>query len=89
MKDAEIEKQGVKLGINQGTIRIIIDGYLVSDYENWWEEKPLFYFIRTLFDKYIYKYHFTKYTGELIHDIQDLHSRMQKFLNLYRYERQI
>jgi len=89
VKEVEIEKEGVKININQGTVRIIVDGYLETDYEGWWEAKPMFYFIRTLFDKYIYKKEFNEYQGWLIHDIQDLHSRMQKFLNLYRYERQI
>ena len=89
VKDVEIEKEGVKLNINQGTIRMIIDGYLESDYEGWWEDRPMFYFIRTLFDKYIYKSQFDKYQGWLIHDIQDLHSRIQKFLNLYKYERNV
>ena len=89
IKDVEIEKEDVKLNINQGTIRMVIDGYLESDYEGWWEDRPMFYFIRTLFDKYIYKSQFNKYQGWLIHDIQDLHSRIQKFLNLYKYERQV
>ena len=85
VKDAEIEKEGVKITINQGTVKIIIDGYLETDYEGWWEDKPMFYFIRTLFDKYIYKSQFKSYEGWLIHDIKDLNSRIQKFLNLYRY----
>ena len=89
VKDVEIEKDGVKLTVNHGTVRIIIDGYLESDYEGWWEEKPMFYFIRTLYDKFIYKNQFKYYEGWVIGDIQDLHSRIQKFLNLYRYEEAI
>ena len=89
VKDAEIEKEGAKIKVNQGMIRLIIDGYLETDYEGWWKERHLFYFIQILFDKYIYKSHFNKYQGWLIHDIQDLHSRIQKYLNLYKYERQI
>jgi hypothetical protein len=89
VKDVEIEKEGVKFNINQGTVRIIFDGYLETDYENWWGEKPMFYFIRTLFDKYIYKSHFKYYENWLLHDIRDLHARIQSFLNLYKYERQV
>jgi hypothetical protein len=89
VKDVEIEKEGVKLSINQGTVKIVIDGYLETDYEGWWEKKPMFYFIRTLFDKYLYKKQFKYYEGWLIHDIQDLHARIQKFLNLYKYERNV
>lgn len=86
VKDAEIDKEGVKIKINNGKLLMIFDAYLESDYEHKWEERPLFYFIRTLFDKYIFKSHFDKYEKDLVADLYDLHSRIQKFLNLYRYE---
>ena len=89
VKDAEIEKEGVKIGINNGNIHIIFDAYLESDYEHLWEGRPLFFFIRTIYDKIIFKKHFDRYEKMVIADAYDLHSRIQKFLNLYRYEQTI
>ena len=89
VKNVEIEKEGVKIKLNKGNIQLIMDGYLETDYEGWWEERPLLYFIRTLFDKYIFKRHYSQYEKWLINDVYDLHSRIQKFLNLYRYEKHV
>ena len=87
VKDVEIEKEGVKAKINQGKVMIIFDGYLESDYEHRWEAKPTFFLIRTLFDKYVFKRHFDKFEKWLVNDVYDIHGRVQKFLNLYKYEK--
>lgn len=89
IKDVEIEKEGVKLKLNQGKVLAIIDGYLETDYENKWENKPILYFLRTIFDKYIFRGYFQQYEKWLINDVNDIHSRIQKFLNTYRYEKKI
>ncbi len=89
VKDVEIEKQGVKMRLNQGKVMMIFDGYLESDYEHRWEEKPLFFLIRTLFDKYVFKTYFNKYEKWLVNDVYDIHGRIQRFLNLYRYEKHV
>ena len=89
VKDIEIEKEGVKLKLNQGKVMIVLDGYLESDYENKWEKMPVLYFIRTIFDKYIFRAHFHQYEKWLINDVNMIHSRIQRFLNIYRYEKKI
>jgi len=89
VKDVEIEKQGVKLKLQQGRIMMIFDAYLESDYEHKWDEKPMFFFIRTLFDKYIFKGYFAKAEKWVINDLFDIHGRIQRFLNLYRYEKHV
>ena len=89
IKDVEVEKEGVKLKLQQGRAMMIFDGYLDSDYENRWDAKPVFFFIRTIFDKYIFKHYFSKFEKWLVNDINDLHSRVQRFLNIYRYEKKI
>ena len=89
VKDVEIEKEGVKVKLNQGKVMFIFDGYLESDYDNKWEAKPMFFLIRTIFDKYIFRAHFNKFEKWLVNDVYDIHGRVQKFLNLYRYEKHI
>jgi len=89
LKEVEIEKEGAKIKINQGKLMIIMDGYLESDYENRWENKPILYFIRAIFDKYIFKNYFQKFEKWLVNDVYDIHSRIQKYLNVYRYEKHV
>ena len=85
LKDVEIEKEGAKVKLKHGKVMIIFDAYLESDYENRWEKKPLFYFLRSFFDKFVYKVHTERYEQGLVEECNDLHSQVKAFLNLYRY----
>lgn len=85
IKEVDIEIDKVKTKMNQGKADFIFDGYLETDYENRWESKPLFFFLRTVFNKYIFKPYTEGYQANIISDVNDLHSRIKGFLNLYRY----
>lgn len=85
IKDVEVEKDGVKVRLNQGKIQMVFDGYLETDYENRWEQKPTFFLIRTLFDKYFYKPFTQGFQTGVKSDLNHLVTRIKSFLNLYRY----
>ena len=85
IKDVEVERDGSKVKLNQGHITIVFDGYFETDYENRWEQKPTFFFIRTLFDKFVFKPYTERFKGRLIGEVNELHSLVKGFLNLYRY----
>lgn len=89
VKDVEIEKKGVKLKLNQGNLMMVFDGYLESDYEDKWEGKAIFFFIRTIFDKYFFRRHTDFYEKWLVNDLYNIHERIQRFLNVYRYEKHV
>lgn len=85
LKEVEVEREGVKIKLNQGKVQIVFDGWLTTDYENRWEGKPFFYFLRTIFDKYIYRVYTNKYEHHVIEDVNQIHDRIKGLLNLYRY----
>ena len=85
IKEIEVEMDKTKSKLNQGKVDFVFDGYLETDYENRWESKPLFYFLRTLFDKYIFKPYSVGYQSNAIDDVNDLHNRIKSFLNLYKF----
>jgi hypothetical protein len=85
MKDVEVEKDGSKVKLQQGDIHMVFDAFLETDYEHRWESKPMFYFLRTLFDKFIFRVYTDKFEGVLVNDTHDLYNRVKSFLNLYRY----
>ncbi|MEE9525210.1 MAG: hypothetical protein V3V78_01215 [Candidatus Woesearchaeota archaeon] len=89
VKEIEVEKQGIKLKLQQGRVMMIFDAYLESDYEHKWDERPMFFFLRTLFDKYVFKGYFRKAEKWLVNDLYQLHGRIQQFLNIHRYDRRI
>jgi hypothetical protein len=86
VKEVEIERDGRKIRLNQGECNVIITGYLVSDYEKKWEKNAVFYFIRGVFDKYVWRHHTYKGESGLVDECTHLYAQVKAFLNLYRYQ---
>jgi hypothetical protein len=85
VKEVEVEKDGHKLTLNQGRVAILIDGILQTDYENRWSSVPFYIFIRTMYDKFVYKSYIDQFEGKLNEEVEQLHVQMKAFFNLYRY----
>lgn len=85
VKEVMVEREGAKVKLNQGNIQMVFDGYLETDYENRWEQKPIFYLLRGIVDKYIYRSYLEGYKEVVKQDINHLMTQIKAFLNLYRY----
>ena len=83
--EVEIEKDGTKVKMNQGSVQLSFDGWLVTDYENRWEGKPIFFFLRQLFDRYVFKPYTMGYENAVAKDAGDIYGEVKAFLNLYQY----
>jgi hypothetical protein len=88
VKDVEVEKDQQKIKINQGEIKMIIDGYLLTDRRGQWKETPFQWFLVVMFNKYFFKQNFTKAEKWLNSDIDDLYQRIKSYLNVYKYQYQ-
>jgi hypothetical protein len=89
VKEVETEVDKVKVKLNQGKVRILFSGILETDWEGRWEQRALYYFIRALFDKYIYRKHTKDFEAEIVSDINELREKMGAFLNLYRFRKAV
>jgi hypothetical protein len=85
VKEVEVEKDKTKLKLNQGRVQFVFDAFLETDYEARWEGKPIFYFIRTVFDKYFYKPFTAGFERGVKEDLVHLQSQIKSFLNLYKF----
>src|SRR3989338_5550818 len=62
VKEVVIKKDGKKIRINNGDVFINIDGFIEAHvHGSFYQAKPIYYFIRTLIDKYIYNFWSDKY----------------------------
>jgi len=86
LKEVVVERDGQRVKMNQARVDIIFDGYLDTDYEDRWEQKPFYFFMRTLFDKFIYRTYSTQFEELLVENLYQLHTLVKSFLNLYQYE---
>ncbi len=86
VKEVDVEKDGKTVRLNQGDCAVFVTGYLVSDYEQKWEKNAMYYFIRGLFDKYVWRLHTYRGESGLVDECNHLVSQVKSFLNLYRYQ---
>lgn len=87
MNKVEIVKDDKKEKVDNARIIITFDGYLELDYFHYWDEHPFFVFIRSLYDRFIYKAYTDRFEKRLSYDIHQLYDRVERFLNFYRHYR--
>ena len=85
MRDAEVVIDNTKQKLNEGKIHIVLDAFLVTDYEGKWEMRPVYYFLKTVFEKFAFSPQISKYEGAVNEDVTDLHNQIKGYLNLYKY----
>jgi hypothetical protein len=71
--------------MNKGKAEFYFDAYVVTDYENKWETRPMFFFIKNIFDKFIYRLYTSSYDGEAIRDCTEVENEIRSFLNMNRF----
>ena len=89
IKEVETEVDKLKIKLNQGKITVLFSCFLETDWEGRWEQRPVYYFIRSMFDKYIYRKHTKDFESEIVSDLKELKEKMGSFLNLYRFKKAV
>lgn len=85
VKEVEVEDKGQTLNVNHGVVRIIIDGYLLTDRKGKWATKPFLWFLSIIFDQYLFRPHFSKFETWVQNDVDDLHHKIKEYLNVSKY----
>ena len=83
--EVEVEKDGEKVRVNHGVVRIYFDGYVKSDRFGIWTSKPFYWFLSIIFEKYFFKRHFRKLETWIASDVDDLHTKIKSYLNVFKY----
>jgi len=87
IKEVVIKKDGRKIRINNGDAFVNIDGFIQSHiHGSFFQVKPVYYFIRTLVDRFIYNFWSDKWDGVVTGDCHDLFKRIKAFFNLQNYK---
>lgn len=85
VQNVSVEHDGKKLQVQQGTLHITFDGYVVSDRKGKWQAKPFWWLLGMVLEKYFFREHYAKAERWLKDDVEDLHGRLKKFLNTFQY----
>ncbi|MBU0456975.1 MAG: hypothetical protein ABH824_06715 [Nanoarchaeota archaeon] len=85
IKDVEVEHDKQILNVSQGSVKITFDGFVVSDRANNWNEKPFYWFLSIILEKYFFKNHYDKAASWIESDVEDLHHQIKSYLNTFKY----
>ena len=76
-------KKHVKM--DQGKVLIHLDSFVQSDSEHKWDNTPFLVFLRTIFDKYIYKSYTERFEHHVTKLTHELYAVINKFLNIHEH----
>lgn len=82
MKDAEVEQDGKKISTNKGEIAITVRAELERDYEERWEDKKFWKFLRGVYEKYVIRTTVDEYEGDLDDKATEYISDIKGFLQI-------
>ena len=82
MTDAEAEENGKKVKTNKGDLTIEVKAKLKRDYEETWDKKPFWKFLRGIYDRYIMRTTQDQYEIRLMQKAQEFVANTKAFLNM-------
>lgn len=82
LKDAEVERDGKKESTNKGEVKITAEAKLVRDYEERWEDHPLWKTMRGIYDKYVIRTTIDEYEDKLGGNAEAFIEQVKAFLTL-------
>jgi hypothetical protein len=85
LQEVVVEKNKLKIKIMKGEASFTFDVFLATDYEGYWGTKPIYFFLRTIADKFLYRSYLDRYEDIAVKDKEDLKREMKSFLNMHRY----
>ncbi|NTV23120.1 MAG: hypothetical protein HGA85_01950 [Nanoarchaeota archaeon] len=85
MTDAEKKMDNLTLRMQKGKVNIVMDCFVLYDMRGKWEARAEYTFIRTIFDKYLFKSKSKDYEGQVKADAIELKNEIASFLNLNKF----
>ena len=80
-----ITKDGKKIRINNADVFVNVDGFIQTHmHGTFWQIKPIFYFIRSLIDQYIWNFWSFKWDSSVNEDGHDLFKTIWQFFEQER-----
>ena len=82
LTNIKVKKEGKEIDMNSGEVGISFKAILIKDYEDRWENAPVWKFLRGIYDRYIIKSRIEGYSDKLIEEIDELIAQCKSFLVL-------
>ncbi len=87
VKEKEVVIDGKKKKVSEGKVEITLIGLMDTDIEERWESKPLYFLMRQIYNKFVYRSILSKHEDQLDEDLTQLSKEIRAFLNIDRMEK--
>ncbi len=85
MVDVVKKIDGVNIKMNKGDVKAVIDCFVLTSNRGTWEARAEYTFIRTIFDKFLFRSKSKDYEGRVKADAVELKNEIHYFLNLNKF----
>lgn len=86
LEHVTITRNDVKHKTQKGELEISFSTYIITDLEGQWTAKPLYFFLRTIIEKFVYRSYIGKYEDVVVSDKNDLMREIRSYLNMERFK---
>ena len=83
VREVETKIDKVKVKMCQGKIQILFSGMIHTDWEGRWENRPIYYLMKTMFEKYVYKSHQDAFEAEVVSDVKELKKNIGAYSKIF------
>jgi hypothetical protein len=80
MKKIKVKKDGKEISMDSGLIEVKFQVMLIKDYEDRWENSPLWKFLRGIYERYIIKTRVEEYEDKAIEELNEFIAEIKAFL---------
>ena len=84
VKEVEVTIDGKKRKMLKGALFFAMKAYIVTDWEGKWEDRGIYFFIRALYDKWIYRSQTKEFVADVINDMNFIKDQVRAYLNMQR-----
>ena len=83
LTDVEIETEHGTKRMNDCELTLVVESYVVTDYEGRYQGKAWLFFLRTIAEKFLYERELRKFTHLAERDLEDVMREAKKYLNVF------
>lgn len=85
VKEVDVELDGKSIRMHQGLLKIVFDGYLITDRKGWYKNNIFWWWITYLMDTIFMREHYEKGETWVESDVQEIYEKIKTYLNAYNY----
>ncbi|MFW5977551.1 MAG: hypothetical protein ACOCQQ_03500 [Candidatus Nanoarchaeia archaeon] len=82
LQEKTVEKDGKKIRMHEGKVKIVTDVFLATDHQDSLENNAFMFFMRTVLDRFVFKSYIKKAEHRVRRDYLEYQNHLKSYLNM-------